>query len=350
MSHLYYDEKYLRQKLLKARQKIGKNDSFNDAHDDTRPLGYWFQESEDGLILFVVFYTLACRWSVCMGCNLPSLSAQYPVSHFSLVRQIDNLFFEPEIRSNQEKITKLIVSNNGSVLDEVTFPTTALMYLLAQVNIRLPRLSIISFESRPEYVDVKKLDLLARAISERPSPIEVEIAVGFEAFDERVRNKIFRKGLSLRSFENLIERMKRCNFRLKCYFMQKPVPGMSDGEALEDIRRSINYLHDLSVKSGLCINLHLNPTYVAQGTQLERSFLAEEYSPPYLEDVARAVLCARGKSISLFIGLNDEGLAVPGGSFLRPGDEALVAELEAFNRSQNYDALEHWCRKHGLFT
>ncbi|MCK4342848.1 MAG: hypothetical protein KAY37_14115 [Phycisphaerae bacterium] len=35
------------------------------------------------------------------------------------------------------------------------------------------------------------------------------------------------------------------------------------------------------------------------------------------------MLHGKGKSISIFVGLNDEGLAVAGGSFFRPGDEAL---------------------------
>ena len=35
----------------------------------------------------------------------------------------------------------------------------------------------------------------------------------------------------------------------------------------------------------------------------------------------------------------DEGLAVEGGSFLKPGDNELREVLEQFNRDQNYRAL-----------
>lgn len=45
--------------------KGGKTYGFDEAHDASRPAQWWFQESNEGLILFVVFYSQACRWSRC---------------------------------------------------------------------------------------------------------------------------------------------------------------------------------------------------------------------------------------------------------------------------------------------
>ncbi|MCU0694141.1 MAG: hypothetical protein MUF54_22340, partial [Polyangiaceae bacterium] len=87
------------------------------------------------------------------------------------------------------------------------------------------------------------------------------------------------------------------------------------------------------------INMHLNPTYVAHGTSLAEAFAHGMYRPPTLQDVARAALHARGKQISVYLGLFDEGLAVPTGSFLRPGDDQLRERLEEFNRTQCFDLL-----------
>jgi uncharacterized Fe-S cluster-containing MiaB family protein len=86
--------------------------------------------------------------------------------------------------------------------------------------------------------------------------------------------------------------------------------------------------------------MHLNPTYVAIGTALEQAFHKGGYTPPSLESLRQAVLTARDKKISVFVGLNDEGLAVPGGSFIREGDEALVKRFEQFNRTQDFSVLE----------
>jgi radical SAM enzyme (TIGR01210 family) len=175
---------------------------------------------------------------------------------------------------------------------------------------------------------------------ERPKPAEIELAVGFEAFDDEVRNKVFKKGLSLQTFERLVDRIRHPGFRLKCYFMLKPVMTMSDDEAVRDIQRSIDYLDAVAGRTGVCINMHLNPTFVASGTPLAEAFARGDYSPPLLQDAVRAVLHGKGKSVSIFVGLYDEGLAVPGGSFLRPGDDPLVSALDAFNQTQDYTALQ----------
>lgn len=62
--------------------------------------------------------------------------------------------------------------------------------------------------------------------------------------------------------------------------------------------------------------------------------------PPLLENVKKAVIHGEDKKISIYVGLNDEGLAVPGGSFIRDGDEEVLKRLEEFNLTQNYKILK----------
>ena len=139
----------------------------------------WFQESNEGTILFVVFYTQACRWSRCLGCNLPSRMSSEHISFRHIMAQVDYVFREPEVVMRRDEITKVIISNNGSILDEATFSSTALMYLLAHLNLNLPRLAVLRVETRPEYVDVAELEFLSRALSESETQTHLEIAVGF---------------------------------------------------------------------------------------------------------------------------------------------------------------------------
>jgi radical SAM enzyme (TIGR01210 family) len=326
--------------ILAATKRTGKTYAFNEGHDERLPVQYWFQQSAEGEVLFVVFYSQACRWSQCLGCNLPSKSSTHHVGFKALMAQVDHVFAEPEVQARSGTVRKVIISNNGSMLDEATFSSTALIYLVAMINLHLPRAAVLTVESRPEYVDLAELEILSRALKEGETPTALELAVGFEAFDDRIRNQVFRKGLNLSSLEKLAEELAPYGFRLKCYLMQKPVPGMSDEEAVEDVRRAFDYLDGLAARHGLAINVHLNPTYAAAGTPLAESFLRGEYSPPRLADVLRAVRCAQGKRLTVFVGLYDEGLAVEGGSFLRPGDEALVARLERFNQTQDFALLD----------
>ncbi len=326
--------------LTAITKKAGKSYAFDNRHDPSKPIELFFQHSDEGLVLFLVFYSRACRWSLCTGCTLPSTGSQMDVDFHSLVDQVDHVFGLEEVKSQALEIRKVIVSNQGSVLDEVTFSSLALTYLIARVKLDLPKVQSVSLETRPEYVDESELEFLARGLAEGETPTVLEIAIGFEAFDDRVRNKQFYKGMSLTQFEELVDKLAAHDFHLKCYFMQKPVVGMSDEEAIADIQAAIDYLAQISESRGIFIGMHLNPTYAARGTPLGDAFLAGEYEPPKLLDVARAALRGRGKKLHIYIGLNDEGLALEGGGFIRPGDEAVLEALEQFNRSADYSVLE----------
>jgi len=329
--------------IVENSRKAGKTYGFDEAHDENFPADLWFQESEEGLILFLVFYCQACRWSRCAGCNLPSKMSGNHVGYRALMAQVDYVFREPEVVRRRAAIRKVIVSNNGSILDQATFSSTSLVYLLAQLNLNLPNLNILSIETRPEYVELAELEFVARVLAEADTPTRLELGVGFEAFDDTIRNEVYDKGLSLATFQRLAADVAPYGYALKCYFMQKPVPGMTDGEAVEDIRHAIDYLDETALRYGIRVNMHLNPTYVAAGTILEEAFREGRYLPPRLRDVAEAARHARGKGLSVFIGLADEALAVQGGSFIREDEGHLVDELERFNRSQDYDVLDRIC-------
>jgi archaeosine synthase beta-subunit len=325
--------------ILHGSQHAEKSFSFTE-RDPSMPTQWWFQQETQGTILFVVFYTQACRWNRCLGCNLPATCSLNPVHYREIMAQIDHIFALDEVKARAHEIHKIIVSNNGSVLDQLTFPTTALFYLLARINTELPYLDVLSLESRAEYVEWDELSYIARALEERDRRAELELAIGFEAFDDHIRNDVFNKGLSLKMFEQLVDLMSPYRYRLKSYFMLKPVMGMSDDEAVADIHHAIDYLHEQATRSGVPMNMHLNPTYAAYGTQLAEAFASGQFVPPTLADVARAARHARGKALTIYLGLFDEGLAVPGGSFLRDGDEPLRERLEEFNRTQDFDLLE----------
>jgi radical SAM enzyme (TIGR01210 family) len=314
--------------------------SYDNTHDPTVPAQMWFQQSTEGDILFVVFYSQACRWHRCLGCNLPSKMSSHHIGYKELMAQVDHVFADPEVMDRRQKISKVIVSNNGSVLDQETFSSTALMYLLAKLNLNFSNLSVLTLETRPEYVEPVVLEFINRALSEGDTPTNLEIAIGFEAFDTHIRNSIFHKGLRFDAFEKFVKKISPYHHHLKCYFMQKPVPRMTDEEAVEDIRAAIGYLDSVSSEYKLNVNLHLNPTYVAKGTALEEAFRNKKYTPPHLFDVARAVAHGEGKHLSIYVGLSDEGLAVEGGSFIRPGDEQLLSLLERFNQTQDYTLLK----------
>jgi len=326
--------------LTKINRESGKFYSFMEDHNPRLPADYWFQDPPEGMTLFLILYTRACRWARCLGCNLSSTESQFDVPFDDIMKQVDHIFDFLLSREQKENLKKIILSNNGSVLDEATYSTTALLYFAAKMNMNCPNISVLTLETRPEYVDLAELEVLHRALQEGKNPTNLELAIGFEAFDDVIRNDHFQKGLDIETFESMVKKIARYGFKLKCYFMLKPVPGLSEEQAIADIAKGIEYLDSLSQKYTIEINMHLNPTYVARGTALETEFKKGNYQPPKLESIQKAVLAAEQKRISLYVGLNDEGLAVPGGSFKREGDEELLEKLHQFNHTGDFSLLK----------
>lgn len=319
-----------------------KTHGFDNDHDPTKVLMHFFQETHEGLVLFVIFYTQACRWMRCVGCTLPSTSSLHHVSFKDITKQTHNLFEEADVLARAHEVKKVIVSNQGSVLDQETFPSTALIHLVAKCNTHLPNMEVLTLESRPGYVDDEELIFLSRVLEEGDQITTLEIAVGVEAFDKRIRNKIFHKNLSLSELEELAKRLTHYDFRLKCYFMFKPVVEMSDDDAVRDIQDAISYLGELrALIPGSVISMHLNPTYVAKGTPMVEAFQNGHYDPPHLINIIRAIRFGEKHGVPIYVGMNVEELAVEGGSFIRPGDGELVRLIEQFNRTQDYSLFAH---------
>lgn len=324
--------------MIERTLEAGKTYSFNN-QSSCLPAQHWFQDTINGYTLFLVFYTMACRWASCLGCNLPSKSSQTLVNFESLMRQIDYVFFD--LLNNEQKVNlrQIIISNNGSILDQDTFSSTALIYLIAKMNIECPNISVLTLETRPEYVDDAELEFIHRSLQEGKTPTNLEIAIGFEIFDNYLRNNCFDKGLEIDVFEKMAIRLARYKYQLVTYFMFKPLPQMTEKAAIKDIHNAINYLDMIVEKHKIQLTLYLNPTYVATGTQLETAFLKKEYYPPNLESVVEAIKPAKDTAIKVYVGLSDEGLAVPNGSFRRQGDDEIFSKLAKFNATQDYSLL-----------
>ncbi|WYD79857.1 MAG: hypothetical protein V8K32_11130 [Candidatus Electrothrix gigas] len=62
---LFYEKDVATRQILQGTEKADKNYTFHDdKHDPNKPAQWWFQESDEGLILFIVFYSQACRWAL----------------------------------------------------------------------------------------------------------------------------------------------------------------------------------------------------------------------------------------------------------------------------------------------
>ena len=133
----------------------------------------------------------------------------------------------------------------------------------------------ITIETRPEFVTESALD----DISGR----NIEVAIGLESASDAVRKECVNKGFSASDFLKASERIRDRKHRVKAYLLLKP-PFLSEAEALEDLKRSI----DFCAESADVISI--NPVNVQVGTPVERLWLEGRYRPPWLWSLTDALL------------------------------------------------------------
>jgi len=108
-----------------AALAVGKDYSYDAAHDPSEPAAYWFQDPPEGKTLFIVFYTQACRWARCLGCNLPSQMSAGHVDFQAIMAQVDNVFSRQDVQESRNELRKVIVSNRPYVSGSPAEPASA---------------------------------------------------------------------------------------------------------------------------------------------------------------------------------------------------------------------------------
>ncbi len=287
-------------------------------HEFGMPINFWFYYNYLGKGLFSVLYTPKCRYKLekggCAGCNMPTVSSNSKiVDKEDIIQQIDYIFENLSLKEKSE-IKEIIMSNNGSILDFKTMDFEGLKYYIKKSIDNLTTLKQITFETRiDEYSDFSKMKDLVSFKNNLKKDIDFELAVGFEIFDDNLRNGYYRKGIYKENIEKNLEKLKDLNVNLRIYMMYKPVPDnlMAIDEAIEDINNASKYFAGLSEKNNTNIILHISPTYLATGTQLYRDYKKGLYTPLKLDDIERLYNELKiYDNLKYYISLNNEGLGV----------------------------------------
>lgn len=203
----------------------------------------------------------------------------------------------------------------------------------------LPALQQLSLETRAEYVEDWELRALTEVLGDT---IQVEVAIGYETHDPDLRNRILGKGLSEGNLRKLMGRLAAHRCALKAYLMLKPHHSLTEEAGVTEAVAGLEHLRGLSLEFDVPVSIHLNPTYIAAGCALTEELVAAGYQPPELRSVLRVARQSIERGMPLYVGLDDEGLALQGGTWRATGLDAdqAVAAIQAFNRHQDIDRLE----------
>lgn len=289
--------------------------------------------------LMVIFRAPGCAYDLragggCTYCGFRKLTTHGdPVTAMEYVAQ-----FEYAIRGRDlegDHVRQIDLFNSGNFLNDDEVPAEGRLEILrrcaAQTGIRL-----IVLESRPEYITTPKLKAMQDAIY-RHRQLALEVAIGFDAFDQS-RSRAIRKGITRASFERAVQRMGETGTDLMTYVLVKPC-AMTDEEALTDVQRAAEYVHEIAARNRIRVRISLEPTFVVPDTFLAEEFHAGRYQPPLLELVVRAAASIAPLG-PLTVGLWDEGLKPIAVPTAEPQDlHRIIDALKRFNLTQDAAAL-----------
>jgi archaeosine synthase beta-subunit len=255
----------------------------------------------------ILFNTKRCRYQ-CKFCALPFKSSNNSISLEDILSQY--LYVLSEVKHSLGVLERLTIANEGSVFDAETFDFNALLEIVRSTRV-LPKIRKLVFETRLEFIDIHHLKEI-KAVSHK----KIDILTGFETYDEYIRDYILGKREELDSFLFGLDKLVEVQSDLTTYILFKPSPYMTDGEAITEAERSIDYVAKQCDKRGILFTIRLNPMYVSKETiWANLASKTPEYKPPRLSDVLELAHKKRHEGIKIYIGLTSEGLADTSGTY-----------------------------------
>jgi len=283
--------------------------------DKTKPLFHWYVDSTIGKELVFSLYTRPCRYGRCAFCSLPNMSegGEIVTAH-DIEKQVDYILSN-YTKEQLDKVAKISVYTASSSLDQECLPTRSLLYLAIKVC-DFPELKQLSLETRPEYVEDWELKVFKNVFGEN---VDLEIGIGYETHDPNLRNKVLHKGLSIEKLRALLKMLAENKASFKAYLMLKPHYSLSEKEGIIEANNGVKELYELSKEFNVPTSLHLNPTYIAEGCRLTNEMIEFGFQPPELDSVIKVVKTAKELDMPIYVGLDDEGMAIKGGTFRSTG-------------------------------
>ncbi len=319
----------LAQQCKAMYREYGPAKAMGDGADSKQQPHYFLHRAFCGdQDLLVILNTKRCKYQ-CHFCQLPAKSSLAFIPRDDIIAQFS--YVVEELRHSLGVLTRITLSNEGSVLDAETLPTNALAAILEGAA-QLPSIRRVVLETRLEFVDATILESLATKIPRA----QLDILTGFETLNERIRNDVLVKHEPLPTFLRGLDEVANANTDLTAYVLFKPDPNMTDAQALEEAHETVEYLISNCDARGVHLSFRVNPMYAAAGSrwaQMARDTPA--YAPPRVTDVVLFAETIRNRGFAVYVGLSTEGLDESwgnyrsredfSGSLLRPIIEANAA-------------------------
>lgn len=315
----------------------GRSITKRKALDPSLPAAKWTTKTrvgrETGTALSVVLGTIGCSHArgEAGGCTMCSYlldgSSRSPTSE-ELIQQFSSALGEVE---GLDSALSVKVYTSGSFFDEEEVPISArhgILDLIAGDE----RVREVVIESRPEYVS----DGVLSELKERLKNRVLEIGIGLESSNDRIRGLCVNKGFTLNDFLSAVARAKSHRIGVRAYVLLKP-PFLTEMEAIIDAKKTIRDALAAGVTT-----VSLNPVNIQKNTLVERLWKAGKYRSPWLWSVLDVLADACSFAASEVNVICDPVAAGKQRGTHNCGrcDEGVVSAVRKFVLSQNVEDLK----------
>ncbi|UCE10153.1 MAG: archaeosine biosynthesis radical SAM protein RaSEA [Candidatus Thorarchaeota archaeon] len=271
--------------IISASTKArGSSIAFRRQRNPTRPAASWITTSRignsTGKALSVVFSTIGCSHARgesggCTMCSYLLDGTSVPPSAAELVEQFAAAMSKLD---DEEAPLSVKLYTSGSFLDSEEFPSEAMKSVLETIA-QDPRITQVVVESRPDYVTESNVSLLRSILGYR----HIEIGIGLESMNERVRMLCVNKGFSSDDFEQALLTAKQQNIGVRAYVLIKP-PFMTERDAILDSVLTVRQSAALWAST-----VSVNPVNIQRHTLVEQLWTDGLYRPPWLWTVVEVL-------------------------------------------------------------
>lgn len=241
----------------------------------SRKVTHWTENhrlrSGKGTALVFILPTRGCSWALAKsgGCSICGYIYDNPQeSNFDLiVSSIKNTLR----RTIDEGKFSVKIFTSGSFLDEKELPIEIQTTIIKEIA-TYKQVEEVVLESRPEYINEKILQNLAKSIEMN----KIEIAIGLESANNNILKNSINKGFFWEDFEKSAKLVLKSGANIKPYLLFKP-PFVSEYDSIKDILQSVSKIHNLEIDT-----VSINAISIHRGTLLSDIFEQKLYRAPWL--------------------------------------------------------------------
>lgn len=297
--------------------------------------------------VMAVLRTVGCAWdngvSGCTMCDFKSYAVE-GVGVAELTVQL-----EAVVQNFPSNVAHFELLTLGSFFHDLEVPLEfrkrAMDILAAQSTIKS-----VLVESRAEHVNLERL-LEVKARLRRDQTLE--LGLGVESSNSRLRNKILRKGLSDRSVRRVMEVCREAGVRFVAYLLVKPHT-LDEKDGIIDAIDSGEWISELAKTTGVEYRIAYEPVFITHGTMLERMFQEGSYKILNLWSILNLAKISANRRWPVFFGMSDENLSDERLPRSCPTCSAALRDaIQRFNSSGDascFDGLDCACREDWLRT